>query len=311
MGRFRAGACVNRYLVFAVLLPVGPSARDLGRLDDAIEALRAVEPVSDIELLLVDDSPEPRDLISRLRWPGARVLRTGLWDGPRRPDAHSAMVAGTLEGLRLAAARNPDFVLKLDTDALTIAPFADAIRAALAADPAIGVVGSYDRTCTGGVRDWSVWGPGLAHLGRRVTFTPSDRRLGRRPAWRSRAARRGSQRLLHKAHRYGYVTGAHCLGGAYAVSPSLLARTDLFDPRPWLSTGLAEDVVVGLLCHAAGLRARGLVDKGQPFGIAHVGLPASPSVLIGQGHSIVHAVKDPDPVVEAQIRTAFRLARAR
>ena len=43
--------------MFAVLLPVGPAARDLERLDDAIEALRAVEPASDIELLLVDDSP--------------------------------------------------------------------------------------------------------------------------------------------------------------------------------------------------------------------------------------------------------------
>lgn len=297
--------------MFAVLLPVGPAARDLERLDDAIEALRAVEPASDIELLLVDDSPEPRDLITRLRWRTARVLRTGLWDGPRAPDAYSAMVAGTLQGLRTAAERGPEFVLKLDTDALTIAPFADAIRGAFAADPGIGVVGSYDRTCTGGVRDWSIWSPGLAHLGRPVAAMPSDRWPGgRRPVWRSRAARSTSRRLLHEARQHGYVDGAHCLGGAYAVSPALLARADLFDPTPWLSTGLAEDVVVGLLCHAAGLRARGLVGEGEPFGLAHVGLPAAPSVLIGQGHSIVHAVKDPDPVVEAQMRTAFRLARA-
>jgi hypothetical protein len=297
--------------VFAVLIPVGPSARDLARLDDAVEALRTAEPATEIELLLVDDSPAPRDLAGRVQWRTARVLRTALWDGPHAPDAYSAMVAGTLAGLSAAAELEPEFVLKLDTDALTIAPFAGAIRAALVADPAIGVVGSYDRTCTGGTRDWSLWEPALAHLWRPFTLMPSDRGWpGRRPVWRSSAARRASRRLLGQARQHGYVTGAHCLGGAYAVSPALLARTDLFDPQPWLYTGLAEDVVVGLLCHAAGLRARGLVGEGEPFGLAHVGLPAEPSELIDRGHSIVHAVKDPDPVVEAQMRTAFRLARA-
>jgi hypothetical protein len=296
--------------VFAVLLPVGPSARDLERLDDGIESLRAVEPEREVQLLLVDDAPVPRDLATRARWPGARVLRTGLWEGRRPPDAYSAMVAGTLAGLRAAAEYQPEFVLKLDTDALTVAPFADQIRAAFVADPSIGVVGSYDRTCTGGARDWSMWEPALAHLWRPITLLPSAGRPGRRPVWRRSEARRSSKRLLQAARSHGYVSGAHCLGGAYAVSPALLHRTDLFDPQPWVHTGLGEDVVVGLLCHAAGLRPRGLVGAGEVFGLTHVGLPAEPSALIGRGHSIVHAVKDPDPMVEAQLRTAFRLARA-
>jgi hypothetical protein len=240
-------------------------------------------------------------------WPAARVVRTPLWDGGRAPDPQSAMVAGTLAGLRLAAGLDPDFVLKLDTDALTIAPFADAIRSAFAADAGLGVVGSYDRMCTGATRDWSVWGAPLSHLSRTVVLTaPGGGR--RRVAWRSRAARRESQRLLREARRHGYVTGAHCLGGAYAVSPALLARSDLFASEPWRQTGLAEDVVVGLLCHAAGLHLRGLVGRGEPFGLAHVGLPASPAALIARGHSLVHAVKDDDAEVEAEHRAAFRLA---
>jgi hypothetical protein len=299
---------VHNPVVFAVLIPVGPAERDCVRLDDGIEALRAVEPVDEIELVLVDDAPEPRDLPGRVGWPGARVVRTSLWDGGRAPDPYSAMVAGTLAGLRVAAGLDPDFVLKLDTDALTIAPFADAIRVAFAADPTLGVVGSYDRMCTGATRDWSVWGPALSHLWRPVTVTAPASGGRRHLMWRGRAARRESQRILRDARRHGYVTGAHCLGGAYAVSPALLARSDLFESEPWRDTGLAEDVVVGIVCHAAGLRLGGLVGRGEPFGLAHVGLPASPAALIERGHSVVHSVKDHDAEIEAEHRAAFRLA---
>jgi len=118
-------------------------------------------------------------------------------------------------------------------------------------------------------------------------------------------------KLFTEQFAVSYVTGAHCLGGAYAVSRALLARADLFDPAPWLQTGLGEDVVVGLLCHAAGLELRGLVGRGEPFGLAHVGLPATPAELLAAGHSIVHAVKHPDAVAEEELRAAFRVARAR
>ena len=69
--------------MFAVLLPVGPSDRELARLDDAVDALRAAERPEGIELILIDDAPQPRDLAGRLDWPSARVLRTPLWAGGR------------------------------------------------------------------------------------------------------------------------------------------------------------------------------------------------------------------------------------
>ena len=296
--------------MFAVLLPVGPSDRDLQRLADAVDALRAAEPPDAIELILIDDAPEPRDLAARAGWRSACVIRTPLWAGGETPDPASAMVAGTLAGLRLAARLELDFVLKLDTDALAIAPFADAITAAFA-DPAVGIVGSYDRTCTGGVRDWTRWERPLARVGLPLALVDAQgRRFSRRVVVRPARARQAARRLLRQARAHGYVAGAHCLGGAYAVSPALLGRPELFDATPWLSTGLSEDIVVGLLCHAAGLGLRGLVGPGEPFGLAHVGLPAPPAELIAAGHSIVHAVKHPDPAVEEDLRAAFRVARA-
>ncbi len=149
-----------------------------------------------------------------------------------------------------------------------------------------------------------------------------SRRRGCRSPWRRRRARiragrssapgaaRRAAGLLRAARAHGYVTGAHCLGGAYAVAPALLRHADLFDPEPWLGVGLGEDVVLGVLCHAAGLEPRGLVGPGEPFGLAHVGLPAPPDELIAAGHSIVHAVKHRDAATEEQLREVFRLARA-
>jgi hypothetical protein len=296
--------------MFAVLIPVGPSNREVARLDDAVDALRAAERPDDIELILIDDAPEPRDLTGRFGWPSACVIRTPLWAGGRPPDPASAMVAGTLAGLRLAARLDVEFLLKLDTDALAIGAFADALRDALA-DPAVGIVGSYDRTCTGGVRDWTRWRRPLARVGLPVSLVAApDTRVGLRLVHRPRAARQAARRLLRQARAQGYVTGEHCLGGAYAVSRALLARDDLFVPAPWLGTGLAEDVVVGLLCRAAGLRLRGLVGRDEPFGVHHVGLPAMPAELLASGHSIVHAVKHHDPATEERLRAVFRVARA-
>ena len=82
---------------------------------------------------------------------------------------------------------------------------------------------------------------------------------------------------MSQAWAHGYLSGAHCLGGAYAVGPSLLQRIDLLDWTPWVHTGLGEDVVVGILAAAANLRIRGFVEPGDAFGIAWQELPLAPA----------------------------------
>ena len=93
------------------------------------------------------------------------------------------------------------------------------------------------------------------------------------------------------------------------MSPRLAARRDLMEWRPWVGTGLGEDVVMGLLCRAAGLEMRSLTGPGEPFGLAYLGLPKEPRALIAAGHSVVHSVKA-DASTEATWRDEFRRARA-
>ena len=296
--------------MFAVLLPVGPSDRDLQRLADGVDALRAAEPPDAIELILIDDAPEPRDLAARAGWRSACVIRTPLWAGGETPDPASAMVAGTLAGLRLAARLELDFVLKLDTDALAIAPFADAIAAAFA-DPAVGIVGSYDRTCTGGVRDWTRWERPLARVGLPLALV--DARAGGSAAGSSSARLAPARPPAGCYGRPARTATSPARTASVAPTPSRrrcsLDRSCSTPPRG-SPPASPRTSCVGLLCHAAGLELRGLVGPGEPFGLAHVGLPAPPAELIAAGHSIVHAVKHPDPAVEEDLRAAFRVARA-
>jgi hypothetical protein len=130
---------------FSVVVPVGPGDDEADRLDDL---LRSVRQNSIWGNVLVDDVPRARNL--RRVCPDAAVVRTSVSQG-RISDALTAMATGTIEAMQRASG---DFALMLDTDALVIAPFADAIRAAFAADPTLGVVGAYERSPDGGHRDW-------------------------------------------------------------------------------------------------------------------------------------------------------------
>jgi hypothetical protein len=289
---------------FVALIPVGPSDRDVDRLAHTVDALRRAEPSAPITLVVVDDAPAARDLRDVLRGEDVRIVRTKVWEGVRllQPDPLAAHVAGTLDGLRVAAGLDPDFVLKLDVDALTIAPFAERIRQAFDADDRLGVVGSYDHTCTGGRRDWTVWERPIERLSGPIHVTRMTRLRLPRPQWRLQRHRRRMQALIDEACEHGYSPGAHCMGGAYAVSRAFLARPDLLDSTPWLRSGLGEDVTVGILCHAAGLGMRSLVGPGEPFGVAHEGLPASPAWLRERGYSIVHSIRRPTPSDEEELR---------
>jgi hypothetical protein len=286
---------------YTVVVPVGPADEELGRLQDLLASLATFAGPARPKLVLIDDAPEPRAL--ERAWDGATVVRTALWDGPP-PPALDAMVAGTLEAMTQAQGA---FALKLDTDALVIAPFEAAIAAAFAADPTVGVLGAYDRSPDGGARDFSMWPRPLRRTAWPVVLGPGPR-IARRP----QALRARARAVLIAARRArGYRLGAHCLGGAYAVAPRLLAHAADWDWRAWIHDGLSEDVVLGLHCAAHGLRMQGLVDRGEPFGVAWQGLPFAPEELVARGHSIVHSVKDGAHGREAELRARFRALAGR
>jgi hypothetical protein len=285
--------------MFSVIILVGPSDTDERRLGYLLESLCHHERPSDIEVILIDDAPSPRlspGSHCGTAWAAAEIIRTPIWTGRQKPKPTNAMMVGTMSGVS-AASPDAEFVLKLDTDALVIGRFSDQLEEAFAADASLGIVGSYDRTCTGSTRDWTVWGPRLLRT-RRLWSRRSPRKVAR------------TRRLLAAARvNSDYQLGAHCLGGAYAISPALARRHDLLHWEPWYGTLISEDVVMGVLCAAAGLRMRSLTAAGEPFGLAHRGLPGSPEWLLARGHSIVHSVKSPDPELEADMRRAFRESR--
>jgi hypothetical protein len=292
--------------VFGVIIPVGPGDREMARLHQLLAELAAHEDRQDVFLAIADDDPTPRRI--HADWPNVEVFRTGSRERGDVLDAYGAMVATTLEGLCICRDRGVDMAVKLDTDAAVIGPFSARIRAAFSRRPSLGVVGSYDLTSTGGRRDWSVWAGRLrrAHLPLRLVRAPRGRLSLR---YKSRRDRHAVRRLVCAARRHA-PEGAHCLGGAYAVSRAFLDRAELETDR-WLGTGLGEDVVVGTLCSAAGLYMRSLVGRGQPFALAWRGLPASPAELAQGDHSLVHSVKADTLEDERAIRAALRSTERR
>jgi hypothetical protein len=253
---------------------------------------------------VVDDCAQARRLpVDQREWASVDIVRTPLWERGT-PDPYSAMVAGTLQGMVAARRHRPELLLKLDTDALLIAPAADKLRALLS-DRSLGVVGSYTHTCTGARRDWSGWRKRLLRARLPIAVIPGRRM----PGLRSLRAARAAGELLSRARANGYVWGAHCLGGAYALGPALLDRTDLLDWRPWVRTGLGEDVVVGLLATVAGLRIEGSVGPGETFGLAWQNLPLPPEQLLLNRYSVVHSVRDQQYGSETELRSFFRVRR--
>ena len=284
------------------MVPVGPDIEESERLEDLrVSVLR--HEARELKAILVDDAPEPRALASV--WPGAHVIRTSVWESGR-PDPLSAQIAGSIEALKLAEGR---FALKLDTDALVIAPFYEKIAARLDMDPLIGIVGAYERTPNGEPRDWSRW-PTLI----KSALRPASVRRGRsRPVsvrWRSRQQRAFVRGVLAAADANPhYEFGAHCLGGAYAVSRDLFSHAKDWQTRPWANADLGEDIVLALLCASAGMRMEGMVAAGDPFGISWRGLPAAPEDLVRRGFSIVHSLKDCSYGSERELRGRFRELR--
>jgi hypothetical protein len=69
---------------------------------------------------------------------------------------------------------------------------------------------------------------------------------------------------------------------------------------------LGEDVVMGLMCGAAGLRMDNLVAPGQVFGVSWQDLPASPTELVERGYSIIHSLKTGKYGTEESLRAWFR-----
>ena len=300
--------------MFTVMVPLGPGEREAGRLADLADALAAHEP-GPWRLVIADDDPESRDAASLVPdLPAGCEVVAVRFDRRRgrnhlnRPDKD--ITPTVLSGLRRAHELGPGrFVLKMDSDALIIAPFADRLAAEFR--PGVGLVGACRTSPDGTRRDFTPHADVVRQLAR-----PPIRPGHLRDDLRRRFGRslRPVRQIIRAARANGYAWGEHCLGGAYAVSPALLdALHDQrrLTPEDWLHVEISEDVALGLLCHAAGLEPRDSVrPNAGVFGVRYKGLPFDPPALLAKGYALAHSVKNHPGLSEDEARNYFRHRRA-
>jgi hypothetical protein len=250
--------------------------------------------------------------------------------GDRDAPKNGVLSAGVLTGLAALSQRaDLDFVLKIDVDALAIAPFIESIAAFLRAHPDAGIVGCRGSTCDRAhqrylqcLRQRSPFAMGLELLARleaagldgtrRVTVEHPVGTVDVGPE--HIAALRELRPWLTRAVANGHVVADYCQGGAYAVSGRLLRRMaddGVFDRiLPWLTLPFfGEDETMAMYCFALGMRLYDFSAEGEPFGLSSQGLAFTPGELVDRHHALIHSLKHHDPVVEAAHRDFFAARR--
>jgi hypothetical protein len=300
---------------FSVLIAVGGGDREMERLNDLCESLFHYE--TEVSEIVIVDDIMPARAFTGLPIPSTCRLvvlpnpRCGVGNGWLGGLA-AAVIAGNAW---LEKHSGCSFVLKLDTDALVIAPFAEKVVAAFAREPDTFLFGSSTKTPN---RIYDLpedfpTAPALVKLQKPLT-------IWRRTCWPwprlqcalfERDGKRRSQ--IRAAVRNGYRLGLHCQGGAYALSRralGALAAGGIFaDPMLWIWTPCGEDIAMTLGAYACGGAAGDLNDNGQPFGTLSHGLPDTPERLVERGFSIIHSVKDFEDFKESTTREFFRKRR--
>src|SRR4051812_23008405 len=186
----------------AVLMPVAPG--DHAEFHDTVDSITAWEPAVRQIVATVDDEPTRAQL--RRSDVAVEVLPPPIAVGNLADRIAAALIAAMAWAHRNSSA---DVLLKLDTDALVIAPFARGLETAFVGG--VGLVGAY-RTGPSGPRSFHPWDARTRRLVR-----PVYRRNGV-PALALTGRRARMRRLIRLARRNGYPWGEHALGAAMAIS---------------------------------------------------------------------------------------------
>ncbi len=299
---------------WAVMMLIGPQPEEIERARDTVASLLAYEPTGGL-LLLVDDCRTPRPLAEQIAPSLAAGRRVVSLLNPRLGRANGwgpGTGAGALGALR-EACKVPDlrFVLKLDTDALVVAPFVAQVNGKFAACPQAGILGTYQFSPAQRTEATST--PALEKLLRQFTIwrrTPAGGPALQLAFW---GKYKRVRNVLRQAIMNGYRLGEHCAGGSYAISMpcvrALQAAGLLDDPTRFLQVPLGDDPLLALLAAAAGYGLAPFDAAGEPFAIRHRGLPDTPENLLARGHSIIHSVKDHGDQTEVALRAFFRNRR--
>jgi hypothetical protein len=262
-------------------------------------------------VVIVNDEHTGRDDLVAAAGPLAD--RTTVIENPRDPAADGwseGVLVGIASGLAHLVEHHADldWVLRMDSDALIIGPFADAISTRFASDPTIGMAGTYLHDADGNVRDFRRTGVPVRRLHMPVSLWKAQRTVKTSLYGVGRERRR----VIEAARRNGYQWGEHCQGGAYAMPMSAVvavAREGWLDCALWKGSYVSEDVIMSIQLLALGYRMEGMAAVGEPFAVRHVGLPGEPRQLHDDGYAIVHSLKGHVGRSEDELRADFRAWR--
>jgi hypothetical protein len=295
-------------LPLCVLIPAGPGQAEIARVSDLLDSCAAYADLP-LTVVVINDGNEAASLQrAARRWASTTVLTNARhgkghwWSG--------GLCTAMVDALLWIARNRPCCaVLRLDSDALVINPFASRIADVFACDPAIGLLGNFDSASGLPVPAGHIVTTRLYWRSKRISHDRERKRLilsfwG----WRRRI-----RLLIRHARGNGYVLGDSCQGGAYALSPEFLRRlcadTRFTRPRNFLQNDFCEDLLITLITYALGLRIEYTSGSSRLFASKWKGLYDAPEALAFAGHEIIHSVKDHSGRSEADIRSFFSARR--
>ena len=296
---------------FPVVVPVGPNPAEFARVEDTLQSLLHFEPGAGPLLLIDDAEPGTRDL--KLAVPpgtSAEVLQSPRQQGYGRRQAGTCTAALLALGWLSALDEPFEWALRMDTDTLVIAPFAERVSEAMSRASGVGLAGSYVRNANGHFRDFSSWRGAIRQLHSLVRVYRRPPIPGRRieQALTGRPAR--MRRTLRQAERHGYIPGENVLAAALIISRAFIEEMTshgyLDDPLTWVTSPVGDDVMLGVFARALDLDLMDLSTAGKPIGALQVGLPDSPENLLERGFGLIHSVKNDPHFLEEEVRAFFR-----
>jgi len=276
------------------VMPVGPGTRE-DFLRDSVESIRFW--TKDARIILVDDSGEGLTRETAEQCSAEVVTTPG--NGP-----DGGLYLTLSAGYKAALEKPFDLLLRLDTDAIVAnRGFEEPGLQFFKEHPKIGCTGSYRYGYNGGVRSRR---PQKVTIARNLTVGVLSH-----PGTSTALAYYLSRA---KINRPSYRLGESVLGGACLYSRSAV---EALEARGLLSLqrlhrcSLGEDHIFGMLLAVAGFGLADMARKDDPplFGLRHVGIPASPETLMGEGRCLVHSVRSWGAMGEAEVRARFARAR--
>lgn len=301
---------------FAVVLPIGPGQKEIDRVADLLDSIQRYEPQIPW-LVFIDDDRVDRQLAKKFKLP-ARCTAVSI-PNPRQGrgvgDRGGLCVANLVALSWIHEHTDARFALKMDSDALVIAPFAQKLQQAFAASPEVGIIGSaHQLTCNRELKNSAKDGYSMRKLRSLVAVWREPLTPGQHIQLSLWGKLKTVRSHVWTAIENGYRYGEHCQGGAYAVSTQLIRRMAtrgyLQDPLLWVDIPCCEDVMMGMYARAVGLHLKDFNDTNQVFGIQHTGLPDTPERLLDRGYSLIHSIKNDSSFSEEQIRDFYRNCRS-